>query len=268
MRATPRRPPDDRAAAATRATAPRTAARPAASCTWRLSSIDEGRCFWNAFQNLSSAFHAGFGSGHAPSPGGNSTSSLSQTVANAESRSFGRMSASSNAIMSGSPAARALVMNSRHTRWRSSRSCTSSSSVKPGRHAGFDRTLAQQPRAERVNGAGEEALQIRQRRPQPRDASASRRLGLARATASLASSARWKRPRSSDAAFRVKVTAAMCSTWYTPSATPAAIRSASICVLPEPAPASTRMFSSSSSRMVRRDCSSDRARISHGPRAS
>ena len=96
------------------------------------SSIDEGRCFWNVFQNFSSAFHAGFGSGHFPSPGGNSTSSLSQMVANAESRSFGRMSASSSAIMSGSPAARALVMNSRQARWRSSRSCTSSSSVKPG----------------------------------------------------------------------------------------------------------------------------------------
>ena len=46
----------------------------------------------------------GFGSGHAPSPGGNSTSSFSQMVANAESRSGGRTPASSSAIMSGSPA--------------------------------------------------------------------------------------------------------------------------------------------------------------------
>ena len=37
------------------------------------------------------------------SPGGNSTSSLTQTVANAESRSFGRTSAAIKAIMSGSP---------------------------------------------------------------------------------------------------------------------------------------------------------------------
>src|SRR5512132_174249 len=48
----------------------------------------------------------------------------------------------------------------------------------------------------------------------------------------------------------------MCAISYTPSATPAAMRSASICVLPEPAPASTRMLVSSSSRMVRRDRSS------------
>src|SRR3954466_722199 len=74
-----------------------------------------------------------------------------------------------------------------------------------------------------------------------------------RADTSLASSARWKRPRSSDAAFRVKVTAAMRSIWYAPSATPAAMRSASICVLPDPAPASTRIFVSSSSRIRRRD---------------
>src|SRR5882672_3843928 len=37
---------------------------------------------------------------------------------------------------------------------------------------------------------------------------------------------------------------------------PAAMRSASICVLPEPAPASTRMLVSSCSRIVRRECSS------------
>ena len=48
-----------------------------------------------------------------------------------------------------------------------------------GRHAGLHRTLAQQPRAERVNGAGEEALQIRERRLQPPDLR-FRRLGLAR----------------------------------------------------------------------------------------
>ena len=81
----------------------------------------------------------------------------------------------------------------------------------------------------------------------------------ARALLSADSSARWKRPRSSEAALRVKVTAAMCSTWYTPVATPAAMRSASICVLPEPAPASTRMFSSRRSRMVSREAVVDGA---------
>src|SRR6185295_18374266 len=38
-----------------------------------------------------------------------------------------------------------------------------------------------------------------------------------------------------------------------PAATPAAIRSASIWVLPDPAPASTRMFASNSSWIRRRD---------------
>ena len=81
-------------------------------------------------------------------------------------------------------------------------------------HARFDRALAQRPRAERVNGSSEEALQIRQRRPQSGDTRKIR--GLARRDGArpdqLSSSARWKRPRSSDAAFRVNVTAAMCST--------------------------------------------------------
>src|SRR6185503_1368947 len=42
----------------------------------------------------------------------------------------------------------------------------------------------------------------------------------------------------------------------TPDATPAAIRSASICVLPDPAPASTRMLVKRSSRMLRREAQS------------
>ena len=189
------------------------AARPSESCTWCLGSIATGRCFCSSFQNVSSAFHAGFGSGHAPSPGGNSTSSLSQTVANAESRSFGRD----------------VGLEQRH-HVRVAGRARAGDEVAPGslaqlevlhlvelgeagRHAGFDRPLAQQARAERVDGAGEEALEIRERRLQPRDASARPAPWPCARTRSLASSARWKRPRSSDAALRVNVTAAMCSTW-------------------------------------------------------
>src|SRR5436190_24074797 len=43
-----------------------------------------------------------------------------------------------------------------------------------------------------------------------------------------------------------------------PRATPAAILTASICVLPDPAPASTRMLVCRSSRMRRRDSTSSR----------
>ena len=51
-------------------------------------SIVTGKCVCNSVQNVSSAFHAAFGSGHATSPGGNSTSSFEHTVPNAESRFY------------------------------------------------------------------------------------------------------------------------------------------------------------------------------------
>src|SRR5262245_51008184 len=88
------------------------------------------------------------------------------------------------------------------------------------------------------------------RRSRCRSAWSARSFRAASRSAAIAlSSVSWKRPRSSAAALRVKVTAAIWSTAYVPSSTPAAIRRARHSVLPEPAPASTSRLTSRRRRM-------------------
>ena len=67
-----------------------------------------------------------------------------------------------------------------------------------------------------------------------------------------ASSAFWKRSESSAAALRVKVTAAISSIFAVPVVMRRTMRPTRAVVLPEPAPASTRMLLSRSSEMAAR----------------
>jgi len=176
-------------------------------------------CFWNVFPELVQRLRHGLRVRTRSVPRRNSTSSLSQMVANAGSRSFSLMSASSSAATSGfARRARAGDELPPHT-LAQFKVLHLAKLGEAGRHAGLDGTLTQQTRAERMNGCP--------RRSAPDSTALTAAAGsplsppwpCARTRASLRALGGNGRG-SSDAALRVKVTAAMCSIWYTPSPTP------------------------------------------------
>ena len=156
----------------------------------------------------SSARQAGSGSGGCASAAGNSTSSNRQTRANSSSRSFGldaRRLEGAQRVRAQGALAREVVAP------RLLLQLGGGNLVElgePRRDPGLDRALPQQPGAERVNGAGERVAPARRARPE----SARSSSGSVSST-SRVSSVCWNRPRSSAAALRVKVTAAISSIW-------------------------------------------------------
>ena len=122
--------------------------------------------------------------------------------------------------------------------------------------AGFDRALAQEVRAEAVDGADVRFLEALERLR--RGASGARQSALASVRAR--SSRSRSRSFSSPAAFSVNVTATISPTSARPSASIVTIRPTSSVVLPVPAAASTISVSSRLVAIASRAAASDRAR--------
>ena len=132
----------------------------------------------------------------------------------------------------------------------------------PGREAGLDRVLAEEPLRERVQGGHRGGVELVERGTRARDASAACPNGEPVATCS---SSRRMRSRSSAAAFSVKVTAAISRIGTPARVTSATTRSTRDFVFPDPAPASTNIVSSRSSTIARRvAASSSRTNPSSG----
>ena len=105
--------------------------------------------------------------GALPSPAGNSTSSSLHTTSNALSSSDDFNPASRSSSSSGSPSASLVHEKSRQPVFAGRASVELVELGESRRHAGFHWSAAEQVRAERVDRAGEEPFEVRQRRAKP-----------------------------------------------------------------------------------------------------